>query len=106
MISRTWHGVVPIEFKSRFKTYLEQTGVHDTTAIQGNLGAFVKIVEQDNYAHFFLCTVWDSMESIKLYAGLNPTVAVTYPDDKQYDLISDPIAVHQEVTTTNNPFTD
>jgi len=29
MISRTWHGIVPIEMKEEFKIYLEMTGVKE-----------------------------------------------------------------------------
>jgi hypothetical protein len=104
MISRTWHGIVPIRFKDGFEAYLGKTGVDDATAIKGNRGAYVRTVEQGEYAHFFLCTLWDSMESIILYAGDNPTAAVTYPEDDEYGLISDPIVVHQEVATAKNPF--
>lgn len=104
MITRTWHGAVPIKFKDEFDTYLGQTGVSDTTSIKGNLGAFVKVVEQGNYAHFFLCTVWDSMESVILYAGKSPEIAVTYPEDERFGLISDPIVIHQEVAEVKNPF--
>lgn len=104
MISRTWHGIVPIEKRESFKLYLDNTGVKDTEAISGNRGAFVEIVDQGRYTHFFLCTLWDSMESVILYAGENPTVAVTYPEDEKYGLISDPIVIHQEVTLASNPF--
>ncbi len=77
MITRTWHGIVPVRLKNEFEIYLEKTGVSDTTAIKGNMGAFVKIIEQGEYAHFFLCTIWDSMESIISYAGESPTVSAT-----------------------------
>lgn len=106
MITRTWHGIVPVQFKDGFELYLEKTGVSDTKAIRGNLGTFVKIVEQGDYAHFFLCTICDSMESIISYAGQNPSIAVTYPEDCKYQLISDPIVIHQEVTAIKNPFSD
>lgn len=106
MISRTWHGMVPLRFKDGFKAYLEQTGIKDTTAIKGNLGAYVKIVEQHGYAHFFLCTVWDTMDSIMAYAGNTPAIAVTYPEDGNFQLISDPIVIHQTVSSAQNPFED
>lgn len=106
MISRTWHGIVPIDMKENFKNYLEITGVKDTISIPGNNGAFVKIVDQGNYTHFFLCTLWDKMEDIILYAGQTPEIAVTYPEDEKYGLISDPIVIHQEVTSGQNPFTE
>jgi len=104
MISRTWHGIVPIQMRSEFEKYEYETGVKDTTAIKGNKGAFLKIVEQNNYVHFFLCTKWDSMESMIAYAGKNPTIAVTYPEDDKYGLISDPIVIIQEVSDESDPF--
>ncbi|WP_040949769.1 hypothetical protein [Gorillibacterium massiliense] len=104
MIARTWHGLVPIEMKDAFEKYEMETGVKDTSAIKGNKGAYLKIVEQGEYAHFFLCTKWDSMESVLAYAGPNPTIAVTYPEDEKYGLISDPIVILQEVFDDKNPF--
>ncbi|HKM34068.1 MAG TPA: hypothetical protein VJY54_04925 [Lachnospiraceae bacterium] len=105
MFSRTWHGAVPMKHKAGFEKYEYETGVRDTQKIKGNRGAYLKVVENREYAHFFLCTLWDSMESMLLYAGEKPEIAVDYPEDSKYELISDPIVVIQEVTTINNPFT-
>lgn len=104
MISRTWHGIVPVHMKDTFEKYELETGIKDALALKGNNGAYLKIVEQDAYAHFFLCTKWDSMENVVAYAGNHPYVAVTYPDDQQYGLISDPIVIMQEVSDDINPF--
>lgn len=104
MISRTWHGIVPIHMKDQFEKYEYETGVRDTTAINGNKGAYLKIVEQEQYAHFFLCTKWDSMESMIAYTGSDPSIAVIYPEDEKYGLISDPIVIIQEVPDERNPF--
>lgn len=104
MISRTWHGLVPIANGKVFEEYEYQTGVKDTKALPGNCGAFLKVVNQGLYTHFFLCTKWDSMESMITYAGENPTVAVTYAKDDEYGLISDPIVILQEVEDNGNPF--
>ena len=104
MISRTWHGMVPLEFKEGFKEYLTQTGIKDTKEIRGNRGAFVKVVVQGNYAHFFLCTFWETMEDVIKYAGNKPEIAVRYPEDAQYRLISDPIVIHLKVNSSDNPF--
>lgn len=103
MISRTWHGIVPINMKDEFEKYEYETGVKDTKSVKGNRGAYLKIVEQGEYAHFFLCTKWDSMDSVIEYAGADPTIAVTYPEDEKYGLISDPIVILQEVLDDENP---
>ncbi len=104
MIARTWHGLVPIAKKDKFSKYLNETGVKEATAIKGNQGAYVHIVEQDQYAHFFLCTIWSSWDDIIKFAGESPNIAVTYPEDSLYELTSDPIVIHLEVTTNKNPF--
>ncbi len=104
MISRTWHGIVPIQKKNAFQEYLNNTGVKDALSIKGNLGVYVEIIDQDNYSHFFLCTIWDTYDDIIKYAGENPIIAITYPEDAAYGLISDPIVIHQEINHSGNPF--
>ena len=104
LISRTWHGAVPLEHGDAFAMYLEKTGIQGSRSIPGNAAAYVHRVEQDGYSHFFLCTLWSSWGAIRAFAGETPEIAVTYPEDAKYDLISDPIAIHQEVKTDQNPF--
>lgn len=45
MIARTWHGLTPLETKTVFRKYLEQTGVRDALALPGNRGAFASVVD-------------------------------------------------------------
>lgn len=104
MISRTWHGAVPEKHEAGFEEYLYRTGVREAKEIPGNLGVYVEKVIQDGYCHFFFCTLWNSWEDIVLYAGEKPHMAISYPQDRQYGLISDPIAAHQEVMSAGNPF--
>ena len=104
MISRTWHGLVPRDKRDAFEQYEYETGIKDTTSLKGNCGAYLKIVDQDEYSHFFLCTKWDTMESMVAYEGDNPRVAVTYTKDEEFGLISDPIVDIQEVNDKCNPF--
>ena len=104
MISRTWHGIVPINNKYVFGAYLNETGVREAQAIEGNVAAYVHAVDQIEYTHFFLCTIWKTWEDVMLFAGDYPNIAVTYPEDEAYGLISDPIVIHQVVDTDNNPY--
>lgn len=104
MISRTWHGVVPKNKKDEFQSYLDQTGVKEALEIDGNRGVYTHVVEQNEYCHFFLCTIWNTWADIVIYAGSKPYTAITYPEDRKFGLISDPIVIHQKVDTCNNPF--
>ena len=35
MISRTWHGMVPLDMKDEFEIYEYETGVKESLAIKG-----------------------------------------------------------------------
>ena len=97
MIQRSWHGTVPVEHGDGFAKHLHLTGIAGATGLQGNLGAFVTRITQGNFEHFFLLTYWDSWESICKFSGPAAHIAVTYPEDAKYGLVSDPIVLHQEV---------
>jgi len=104
MISRTWHGIVPKSKATAFESYLYETAIKEARAIKGNLAAYVHSVDQDEYTHFFICTIWSSWVDVLLYANNEPHISVSYPDDDSYELISDPIVIHQEVNTIESPF--
>lgn len=52
---------------------------------------------QGDWEHFFLATYWQDLEAVKAFAGEDCHVAVTYADDEQYQLLSDPYVFHHEV---------
>lgn len=98
MVVRTWHGSVPRANGAAFARHLERTGVMHARSIAGNRGAFVERMVQGELEHFFLATYWDSMEAVKAFAGEDVRLAVTYPEDEQFGLVSDPLVLHHEVT--------
>lgn len=104
MIARSWHGIVPREKAAEFRKYLLQTGVAETKAIPGNLGAYIHSQSQGEWEHFFMISYWENFEVIHQFAGTNPQIAVCYPEDAKYGLISDPIVLHQEVIAVPNEF--
>jgi len=97
MIVRTWHGCVPSEHAKGFAAHLQLTGVKHSQGIKGNLGAFVKQERQGDWEHFFLATYWADLDSVKAFAGDDYHVAVTYPEDDKYGLLSDPYVFQHEV---------
>lgn len=99
MIVRTWHGLVPTKYAAAFLKHLQMTGVAHSKSITGNLGAFIHHETQGGFEHFFLATYWDNIESIKQFAGENYHIAVTYPDDRQFELISDPYVFQHQVNS-------
>lgn len=99
MIVRTWHGCVPLKHAQGFAKHLKKTGVEHSKGIIGNCGAFVRRETQGNWEHFFLATYWRDLDAIKAFAGENYQVAVTYPDDEEFELLSDPWVFQHEVKT-------
>lgn len=49
------------------------------------------------WAHFFLATYWQDLAAVKAFAGEDYHVAVTYPDDEAFELLSDPYVFQHEV---------
>ncbi len=51
----------------------------------------------DGKTEFLMFTLWDSMDSIKAFAGENPEVAVFYPEDDRYLVEREETVSHYEV---------
>ena len=103
MIARTWHGKVPLEHATAFHLHLRETGVRDYRKQPGCVAVQVWRRDRDGWAHFVLTSVWDSMESIRRYAGDVPEVAVLYPGDEAFGLVPDTTVEHYDVLGTEEP---
>jgi heme-degrading monooxygenase HmoA len=97
MIARTWHGVVLREQAGAYRAYLLRTGVPDYKATPGNLGVYVLQRLEGPHAHFLLMSLWDSLESIRAFAGENVERARYYPEDAAYLIEMEPTVTHYEV---------
>lgn len=84
MIARTWHGRVPAAKADAYYEYLMKTGVADYQATPGNRGVLMHRRIEGDIAHFVLMTLWDSIDSIKRFAGEDYGKARYYPDDDDY----------------------
>jgi hypothetical protein len=52
---------------------------------------------QGNWEHFLLANYWQDLDAVKEFADENYNVAVTYPDDEEFELLSDPYVFQHEV---------
>ncbi len=68
MIARMWHGRVHV---------LER--------------------QEGDVTHFITLTYWDSLDSIRAFAGDDPEKAKYYPEDAEFLLEYEPRVVHYEV---------
>ena len=97
MIARIWHGVTAAAKSEEYLDYLNETGVPDYRATEGNRGVYVLRRVEDDRAHFLTVSFWGSMEEIKGFAGPDPEKARYYPEDEEYLLDFEPGVEHYEV---------
>lgn len=103
MIARIWHGVTEAEKSKEYLDYLNETGVPDYRATEGNLGVYVLRRIEGERAHFLTLSFWESMEVVKGFAGPDPEKARYYPEDEDFLLDFEPTVEHYEVLTGPGP---
>jgi len=96
IITRIWHGKTKIEHADEYLEYLNKTGIPDYKSIPGNLGVQVWRKKEGNICHFWTVSRWDSIESIKKFAGDDYEKAKYYAEDKKYLLEFEPKVIHCE----------
>jgi heme-degrading monooxygenase HmoA len=96
MLARIWHGVTLAEKADEYLDYLNRTGIPDYLATPGNRGAFVLRRIDGDRAHFLTISLWDSLESIKGFAGDDYERARYYPEDEKFLLEFEPAVQHYE----------
>ncbi len=97
MIARIWHGVTAAAKSDEYLDSLNETGVPDYRATEGNRGVYVLRRIEDGRAHFLTVSFWESMEKIEGFAGSEPGKARYYPEDEEFLLDFEPGVEHYEV---------
>ncbi len=97
MIARIWHGVTPAARSDEYLEFLNRTGVPDYRTTEGNRAVYVLRRIEEDRAHFLTLTLWDSIEDVKRFAGLDPNKAKYYPEDEEFLLGFEPTVEHYEV---------
>jgi hypothetical protein len=97
MIARIWHGTVPA---AKFGAYLERmrtVALADYKSISGNRGAYCLSRLEGDIGHFDMLTFWDSIDSIKKFAGEDYQNAKYYDFDRSFLLELEPHVRHYTV---------
>lgn len=48
------------------------------SSVQGLLNLYFQRKDETDKAHFFLVTIWDSLQSMKIFSGSDPEIAKYY----------------------------
>ena len=97
MIAREWKCRLPEANSDGFTGYLYETGIKDSSATSGYLGAQILRRSLNGKTELTLITYWDNLESIKAFVGDDISQARLYPEDEVYELEPDLSVQHYEV---------
>ncbi len=97
MIVRMWHGRVPSLKADAYRRFTNGRAIPDYRSVKGNLSVHVLERREGEITHFITLTFWESLESIKGFAGDDVEAAKYYPEDKDFLLEFEPNVVHYEV---------
>jgi heme-degrading monooxygenase HmoA len=97
MIARIWRGRVRKDHADVYRDYVKSTGIAAQIETEGNRGSYLLRRSGADSVEFLVLSLWDSMESIRRFAGESPEKAVYYPEDEKYLLELEPHVEHYEV---------
>jgi heme-degrading monooxygenase HmoA len=96
VITRIWHGITRAEHADEYLDFLRGTGVADYKKTEGNESVEILRRIEGDKCHFWTVTKWNSLGSIKEFAGEDYEKAKYYPEDAKYLLEFEPNVVHCE----------
>ena len=81
---RLWHGEVTIEKADQYEKFMIERAAPDYGSVEGLIKLYFQRKNEEKKAHFLLVTLWDSIDSVKKFAGDNPEIAKYYPEDDEF----------------------
>ena len=97
MIARTWRGTATIANAETYYRHFTTKVAPHLKDIAGHQGAYLLRREANGEVEFLAVTLWDSIETIKKFAGQDPDVAIVEPEGRAALSAFDDFARHYEV---------
>ena len=81
MIARVWRGQATGQNAEAYRRHFAESVRPALASISGHRGALLlrRELEGDSQTEFLVVTLWDSMEAVRAFAGLDPERAVVEP---------------------------
>ena len=95
--ARQWVGETLESDTDTYGKYLDETGIKEIKATKGNHGVWLLRRLHEGRAEFIVISIWDSLASVKAFAGHEYEKAVYYPEDKKFLLNLNLHVSHYEV---------
>jgi heme-degrading monooxygenase HmoA len=104
VIARIWRGWVATERVDDYVGYIEGTGIAEYLRTPGNLGAQMLTRDLgDGRTEVLTLSWWESLESVRGFAGDDIEVAKLYPEDDDYLVDREVTVTHYEVASSALP---
>ena len=97
MIVRTWRGTATAAKANDYYRHFTTDVAPHLKDIEGHRGAYLLRRAAGDHVEFVALTLWDSVESIKKFAGPRPEVAIVEPAGRAALSAFDDVATHYEV---------
>ena len=103
MITRNWTGVVKAERADDYIAHLKNDTFKKLTSIKGFINASIQKREVTDGVEFLVVSIWDNMEAIQEFAGVNADIAVVPPVAQEMMVRYDPVVRHYREIFTYDP---
>jgi heme-degrading monooxygenase HmoA len=98
MIVRIWRGWVRTERAAEYVDYILATGMAEYRATPGNVDAQMLTRDLgDGRTEVLTLSWWESLESIRAFAGDDLTAAKYYPEDEEFLVAHEDTVTHFEL---------
>jgi len=97
VIARIWRGAVRSKDADEYVAYVRGTGIEHYRSTPGNLGAWILHRPVDDLTEIVTFSLWESMTSVRAFAGDDPSQAVYYPEDDRFLVERGSIVDHYDV---------
>ena len=97
MIARIWGGTATVGNADAYhRHFTTHVAVH-LKGIAGHRGAYLLRRQTEGHVEFLAVTLWDSLETVKQFAGPKPETAIVEPEARAVLTAFDDVARHYEV---------
>jgi len=103
LIARIWKGAVRKHDGDAYANYMRKTGIAAYTRTPGNRGVWMLRRDINEHTEFLMFTLWESLDSVKAFAGQNYETAVFYPEGDRFLVEREPLSTHYTVDTHISP---
>jgi heme-degrading monooxygenase HmoA len=97
MIARIWRGAVRRDDADAYADYIANTGMAEYRSTPGNQGAWMLRHDEGDRSEIVTFSLWDSVDSVRAFAGDDIDQAVFYPQDDRFLIERDRTVRHYEV---------